>query len=134
MKNETYYKAVAVDDDTGARMSYIVTGPLMCTYEPYVWTHRRKYGPFVFGSFEDAWQFVELTASSTYQWELWACEAREAKEITSVLPGRLLNQWANRKVIAAMNDPANPIMVAAPTGSYIASRIRLVERLESFHC
>ena len=138
-----YYKCVALDEK-GNRVSYVVSGKVMYTYKPGVWTRWRRYGAFVFNSLEDVRYFLQRNTPHTgmYRYEVWECEVRDVRPIYGVVYVELLNKLNRNQIIATLNHANKNVNTwdfqwssrtkDSPRGSFMASQIKLTNRVNPY--
>lgn len=136
MAKATYYKVVS--HDYRRMISAIITGECQLSYHVGEWTKRKYWGPMVFKSLRDAQVFKRGNPGNGYL-EVWECEARRVRKVTSYIPyADVFSDATKAKKKRFLAEIKNPYSVGrdpsewhcAPNGTYIAEQIKLTRFVE----
>lgn len=131
------YKVVCVYEDGSLGSCTIRRGPLGIDYVPHKWTAKRKYGPMVFVNKDRALQF--MLANFPYSlrlgyYQVWECDAEGVHQCDRVLPVDDVLASSVETVRKHMDAIGVSLQAYAnqwaPSGTNMASRVRLTKRVE----
>jgi len=137
---QTMYKVVYIDA-WGIKTSCTIKNGKSCiTYEQDKWTAKKKYGPLVFATQERAVGFLgaNFIGANPYTrkspcYQVWECDAENVHQCDRVLPCEQVIELNNETVRRHMDGVAHSFgaynAMWAPSGTYMASRIRLTNRV-----